>query len=223
MDIDKREINVQVALFFEQKPNIPIIKLAGCLQDEYKVMFENEPQIIPLPPDAPADAPRCIFEKSGGAARLIVSLARMDFFATLKDGSGWKNYMEVIAYTLLKICDKFSIKVVRVGLIVESVIDKEFEKNLIDKVNIEEYHESDEKSISWASHKKILNDSININIMHNIRINYSIQNERPEYVGFLAIDANTNINMKLYKLETPIIKVVDTLLDEIEEKFTNEL
>lgn len=221
MDISERGINIQIALFFEENADIPIVKFAGSLQDEYRVMFEKEPQIIPLPPEAPKEAPRCIFEKEGGAARLTFSLSRIDFFASLKDGKGWKNYIEVIIYTLLKVCEKFSIRIARIGIIVESPIDKTFENNLIGKVSINNYADSDEKGVSWVSHD-IIKDSISINVMHNVKVNHNVQEIIP-YIGSFSIDANTNIGVKLYEENISIIDVAGALLDEIEEHFKNEL
>ena len=103
MDLSNDVFGMQVAFFFDEGSNISILDFAGEIKELYKAMFPDDPQILPLPSDAPPEVPRCIFQKEDASARLSFSQVRMDFNAGLKDGRGWKNNYETIIYTFVLI------------------------------------------------------------------------------------------------------------------------
>ena len=78
MSMPKKVFGIQVAFFFTEESNISILKIAAAIQEAFKAMFPTEPQILPLPQDAPPEVPRCIFQKPDGSATLTVSPIRMD-------------------------------------------------------------------------------------------------------------------------------------------------
>ena len=52
---------VQMAYFFKEKSEIRAFGLISSLYNQLKDVFKTEPQSIPIPDDAPADVPRCVW------------------------------------------------------------------------------------------------------------------------------------------------------------------
>lgn len=217
MKLCEKVIGVQVAVFFDDNVTIDIFRLAADIRDEYKSLFINMPQTIPLPEDAPREVPRCIFQKPDQSAALTISLARMDYKAGLKQGVDWKNHMGVVVASFIRICELNKISIGRIGLIVETQGDEELIEKLSGKINVDEFNSCREKNISWVNQKNILNN-VKINVFTNIQIN--LENlSMPVYV---TIDANTHGQSYLEKNTDTLLKVSGCLFDEIEGKL-NEL
>ncbi|EOS79442.1 hypothetical protein C817_02690 [Dorea sp. 5-2] len=52
---------VQMTYFFKEKSEIRAFGLISSLYNQLKDVFKTEPQSIPIPDDAPADVPRCVW------------------------------------------------------------------------------------------------------------------------------------------------------------------
>lgn len=211
MALNENVIKVHIAVFFEKSPDA--FKLALALKETFSTMFPNDPQMIPLPPEAPADAPRCVFQNAEGSANLTFGLNRMDLDNSLKVGSPWRNHIEVIELAFIAICKACEIKIKRLGIVVQTLADDILIQNVNGKININNFSESDEKNIAWVVHEKV-HDSLEFNVNTNIQINY----KNPESNGILTFDVNTSVNSHLPQEETGLVKIIGLLLDRIEEK-----
>lgn len=214
MERDKNVIRVHVAVFFEDAPDV--LKLALVVKEIFSTMFPNEPQIIPLPPDAPADAPRCIFQNTEGSANLTFSLSRMDLDNSLIVGSPWKNHIEVIELAFISICKNCNIRIKRLGIVVQTLIDDELIQKTNERIKIEDFCKSDEKNISWVVHEH-LSDSLMININTNIQIN----SNNIDFKGVMTLDVNTSIDSSLPNENKDLTEVVSLLLNRIEVGMKN--
>ena len=211
MGLNENVIKVHIAVFFEESPDA--FKLALALKETFSTMFPNDPQMIPLPPEAPADAPRCVFQNAEGSANLTFGLNRMDLDNLLKVGSPWRNHIEVIELAFIAICKACEIKIKRLGIVVQTLADDILIQNVNNKIDINNFSESDEKSIAWVVHEKVC-ESLKFNVNTNIQINY----KNPESNGILTFDVNTSVNSCLPKEDTELVKIIGLLLDRIEEK-----
>ena len=211
---DRDVFRVHLAVFFDNETKVPVLKLASTIKDIFINMFPNEPQILPLPPDAPNDAPRCIFQMEGKDVSLNFSLVRMDYDAGLVDGTQWKNHIEVIANSFINICKICDIDIKRIGIVAQVRNAKEAIEYLNKKVVIDEFVKSDEKNISWVSHKKI-NSNLGINIFITLRFN---ENEL-QNTDVSIIDVNTDVTSELQK--DNLIRVMSILTSQIGERIEN--
>ena len=211
MSVSKTVFGVQVAFFFADGSNISILKIASAIQEVFKAMFPTDPQILPLPQDAPPEVPRCIFQKPDGSATLTVSLIRMDFNAGIKADASWKNFHEVVAYAFMKICRELNITVKRIGLIIQANAAQELDDEINNLVSKEDFAKSTEKSISWVNQENI-NNGLTVNIVNNIQINHN----NIEMPNIITIDVNTHNDTPLKNDYKEMINIIDFLLSKIE-------
>jgi hypothetical protein len=216
MDLSNQVFTIQFAIFFEDKAEISMLKFASIIQGVFSAMFTKEPQMLPLPEDAPLEIPRCIFEKEDKSASLAISLNRMDFKAGLKDGALWRNNVEVIAYTLIQVCESLNVGIKRLGLVIQTKTDTFFEEKTNGIVLLDDFKSSDEKTISWVNQKKI-SDKFIVNIFRNIQINRN----NLEIPGLLTIDVNTHVDTPLLCSAKETTEILTNLMSEIEEKLKN--
>lgn len=214
MDLEKNVVKVHIAVFFNDSPDV--LKLAFSLRETFSIMFPNGPQIIPLPSDAPIDAPRCVFQNETGSANLNFGLSRMDLDNSLKIGAPWKSHIQVIEMAFIDICKQCNIGIKRLGIVVQSLIDDELIQNTNKKVNVPDFIQSEEKNIAWVMHESI-SDSIKLNINTNVQIH----TDNPDAIGTLTLDVNTNVHSKLPKEDKELVGLIELMLTKIEEKMKN--
>ena len=213
--MDNKDVfRVHVAVFFDDESNVQILKLASAVKDTFASIFPNEPQVLPLPTEAPKDAVRCVFQKEGVDVGLNFSLTRMDYDAGIIDGTQWKNHVEVVAYSFANICKMCQIGIKRIGIVVHARNGKEFIDELNKKIGIEEFVESDEKNISWVTHEKI-DANLSINVFITLRFN---END-PQGNNINIIDVNTN-EVSVLK-EKNLTYVIGIITSKIEERINN--
>ena len=217
MDLSNDVFGMQVAFFFDEGSNISILDFAGEIKELYKAMFPDDPQILPLPSDAPPEVPRCIFQKEDASARLSFSQVRMDFNAGLKDGRGWKNNYETIIYTFVQICKKFNVSVRRIGLVIQASTDTQFGEEVNKLVNYTSFKQSQEKSIFWVD-KTSLNGKVEINVVNNIQINNNLDKK-----SIVTLDVNTSNESSLSCTYRELLTIGSGLLSELEERLKNVL
>lgn len=71
----------------------------------------------------------------------------MDFKAGLKDGALWRNNVEVIAYTLIQVCESLNVGIKRLGLVIQTKTDTFFEEKTNGIVLLDDFKSSDENHI----------------------------------------------------------------------------
>ncbi|MER1958862.1 MAG: hypothetical protein ABS942_15875 [Solibacillus sp.] len=80
-------IHVQLAMFFETPENRPD-KLANKIEDVVKDVFDQMPNIIPLPSEAPPEIPRVIMQSSDGVFTCNIGSNRVDFIGNFANFDG---------------------------------------------------------------------------------------------------------------------------------------
>lgn len=213
-ELDKNIFAMHMALFFEDGTEVPILKVALRLQEEFKIVFPQEPDIVPLPSDAPKEIPRCTF-KNDRNATLSLSLNRIDFNGGFKAGIDWKNQINIIFFNLFRICEQFDIKVVRIGVVVQALGDDDIICELNTRVSIDGFAESEEKNVSFVMKKQV--DEILLNVITNII--YNKKNEDNSKV--ISVDVNTDICNTLPSDGNEKMNIVQIIIDEIEGKLKN--
>lgn len=214
MELNKNVIKVHIAIFFEESPDA--FKLALALKETFSTMFPDDPQMIPLPPDAPPEAPRCVFQNAEGSASLTFGLNRMDLDNSLKTSAPWRNHIEVVELAFIAICKVCEIRISRLGIVVQTLIDDGLIQEINKQVNITDFPKSDEKNLAWVVHERI-NDTLEFNVNTNVQINYN----NPESKGFLTFDVNTSVASDLPKGDAELINIIGLLLNRIEGKMKN--
>ncbi|MGN0352378.1 MAG: hypothetical protein ACI4ES_12060 [Roseburia sp.] len=213
-ELDKNVFAMHMALFFEDQTEVPVLKVALKLQEEFKILFPSEPEIVPIPIDAPKEIPRCTFRNDRNAS-MTLALNRIDFDGGFKVGNDWKNNITIILLNFLKICKQFDIKVNRIGVIVQASGSDDVISELNSKVRIDGFGESEEKNISFVIKKQ--KENILLNIITNIIYN----KKNSDNSKVVSIDANTDISNELPDDINGKMDIIQLIIDEIEGKLKN--
>ena len=213
-ELDKNIFAMHMAVFFEDGTEVPVLKFATKLQEEFRILFPNEPEIVPLPGDAPKEIPRCTFRNDRNAT-VTLALNRMDFNGGFKIGVDWKNHINAILLNFIKICVSLDVKVVRMGVVVQALCNDDVIEELNKRVAIDGFGESEEKNISFVKKKEF--GDILINIITSIAYNKkNLNNSR-----VVSVDSNTDISSKLPSDTNQKMEIVQIIIDEIEGKLKN--
>lgn len=213
-NLDKNIFNLHMALFFNEDTVFPVLNVALKLQEDFRMMFPNEPEIVPLPIDAPKEIPRCIFRNEKDSS-ITVSQCRIDFDAGIKVNTDWRNHIQVVLLNFLRMCEMFDIRVERVGVVVQAYGNDDIISELNTKVNIVEFKESEEKNMSYVIKKKV--DNILLNIITNVI--YNTKNNDASKV--VSVDVNTDVSNELPDGISDKLRIIQMMIDEIEGKLEN--
>ena len=142
---------VQMAYFFQEKSEIRAFGLISSLYNQLKDVFKTEPQSIPIPDDAPADVPRCVWNDINTS--LTFNKLRLDFSFNVPSKLHGFNDKITKAFDG---CEEVTID--RVGLVSELMSIDNLHNILNEFVNIEKFNGASEANISWL--EKI--DSYNV-------------------------------------------------------------
>ena len=213
-ELDKNVFAIHMALFFADGVEVPVLKIALKLQEEFKIMFPSEPNIMPLPIDAPKEIPRCTFRNENGAS-ITVALSRMDFDAGIKVNTDWKNHISAVLLNFMRICETLDIRIIRAGVVVQALGDDRIIGELNSRVNIEGFEESEEKNISFVKKKQI--EDILLNVVTNIVYN----RKNTDASKVVSVDANTDMSNELPDGIVNKMHIIELIIDEIEGKLKN--
>lgn len=147
---------VQMAYFFKEKSEIRAFGLISSLYNQLKDVFKTEPQSIPIPDDAPADVPRCVWNDINTS--LTFNKLRLDFSFNIPSKYNWEQLLHEFNDKITKAFDGCEVIIDRVGLISELMSIDNLHNILNEFVNIEKFNGSSEANISWL--EKI--DSYNV-------------------------------------------------------------
>lgn len=138
---------VQMVYFFREKPEMRAFGLMSSLYDRLKDVMKTEPQSIPIPDDAPADMPRCIWNDVNKS--LTFSKNRLDFFFHVPSKCNWQELFRDFNDKILSAIHECDIMVDRVGLVAEIVSSDSFRELLMEHVSIDKFNSAREANISW--------------------------------------------------------------------------
>lgn len=138
---------VQMAYFFKEKSEIRAFGLISSLYNQLKDVFKTEPQSIPIPDDAPADVPRCIWNDINTS--LTFNKLRLDFSFNIPSKYNWEQLLHEFNDKITKAFDGCEVIIDRVGLVSELMSIDNLHNILNEFVNIEKFNGSSEANISW--------------------------------------------------------------------------
>lgn len=138
---------VQMAYFFKEKSEIRAFGLISSLYNQLKDVFKTEPQSIPIPDDAPADVPRCIWNDINTS--LTFNKLRLDFSFNIPSKYNWEQLLHGFNDKITKAFDGCEVIIDRVGLVSELMSIDNLHNILNEFVNIEKFNGSSEANISW--------------------------------------------------------------------------
>ena len=138
---------VQMAYFFKEKSEIRAFGLISSLYNQLKDVFKTEPQSIPIPDDAPADVPRCVWNDINTS--LTFNKLRLDFSFNIPSKYNWEQLLHEFNDKITKAFDGCEVTIDRVGLVSELMSIDNLHNILNEFVNIEKFNGSSEANISW--------------------------------------------------------------------------
>ena len=138
---------VQMAYFFKEKSEIRAFGLISSLYNQLKDVFKTEPQSIPIPDDAPADVPRCVWNDINTS--LTFNKLRLDFSFNIPSKYNCEQLLHEFNDKITKAFDGCEVIIDRVGLVSELMSIDNMHKILNEFVNIEKFNGSSEANISW--------------------------------------------------------------------------
>lgn len=147
---------VQMVYFFKENSEIRAFGLISSLYNQLKDVFKTEPQSIPIPDNAPADVPRCVWNDINTS--LTFNKLRLDFSFNIPTKYNWEQLLDEFNNKITEAFDECEVTVDRVGLISELMSVDNLHDVLNECVNIEKFKDAGEANISWL--EKI--DSYNV-------------------------------------------------------------
>lgn len=138
---------VQMAYFFKEKSEIRAFGLISSLYNQLKDVFKTEPQSIPIPDDAPADVPRCVWNDINTS--LTFNKLRLDFSFNIPSKYNWEQLLHEFNDKITKAFDGCEVTIDRVGLASELMSIDNLHNILNEFVNIEKFNGASEANISW--------------------------------------------------------------------------
>lgn len=138
---------VQMAYFFKEKSEIRAFGLISSLYDQLKDVFKTEPQSLPIPNDAPADVPRCVWNDINTS--LTFNMLRLDFSFNIPSKYDWEQLFVMFNDKITKALDGCDVIIDRVGLVSEIMSMDDLHHLLNGYVKIDKFNRASEVNISW--------------------------------------------------------------------------
>lgn len=136
-----------MAYFFKEKSEIRAFGLISSLYNQLKDVFKTEPQSIPIPDDAPADVPRCVWNDINTS--LTFNKLRLDFSFNVPSKYNWEQLLHEFNDKITKAFDGCEVTIDRVGLVSELMSIDNLHNILNKFVHIEKFNDASEANISW--------------------------------------------------------------------------
>ena len=138
---------VQMAYFFKENNEVRAFGLISSLYNQLKDFFRTEPQSIPIPEDAPADVPRCIWNDVN--TTLTFNKLRLDFSFNIPSKDKWDNLLNIFNDRITNAFNECEVMTDRVGLVAELMSMDNIHGIINEHVNIEKFKVANEANISW--------------------------------------------------------------------------
>ena len=146
---------VQMAYFFKEKSEIRAFGLISSLYNQLKDVFKTEPQSIPIPDDAPADVPRCVWNDINTS--LTFNKLRLDFSFNIPSRHNWEQLLVMFNDKITKAFDGCEVIIDRVGLVSELMSLDNLHDLLNEYVKIDKFNGASEVNMSWLENIDLYN------------------------------------------------------------------
>ena len=146
---------VQMAYFFREKSEIRAFGLISSLYNQLKDVFKTEPQSIPIPDDAPADVPRCVWNDINTS--LTFNKLRLDFSFNIPSRFNWEQLLVRFNDKITNAFDECDVIIDRVGLVSELMSFDNLHNLLNEYVKIDKFNGASEVNMSWLENIDLYN------------------------------------------------------------------
>lgn len=197
---------IKLVYFFRKDSKFKTFDLAMNLYEELKGTFiHSEPQTIPIKDDALPDMPRCIWNDLD--AKLRFSKECLNFQLVIPAKIAWKETIEVYNSKIMSALNSSEMKVDRVGLVVEMIVEDDLEELLDQVVTTSSYKEAREAELSWRNEEDIFNICTYIHIDREHSVNNKIK-----------FDINTLYEQKLTECGKTVGDVLTMCIEILERR-----
>ena len=146
---------VQMTYFFKAKSEIRSFGLISSLYNQLKDVFKTEPQSIPIPDDAPADVPRCVWNDINTS--LTFNKLRFDFSFNIPSRFYWEQLFVMYNDKITKAFEGCDVIIDRVGLVSELMSLDNLNDLLNEHVKIDKFNVAGEVNMSWLENIDLYN------------------------------------------------------------------
>jgi len=156
--------SIQLGLFFSPDTFFKSISMANDISNEFSEFFTNEPNVINLPPNAPIEIPRIIFEQPD-FGQLNIGLLRADLIIKNSDEESWESYTLELGKRLSQFfVEKYRIRIQRIGLVLTCKFANNipFEDVIKKYTSSERLTESEELELSWR--RRLTLETLEVNV-----------------------------------------------------------
>lgn len=160
------------------------------LYEALKEIFKCFPQALPVPMDAPADLPRCIWDSPN--VTLMYSLLKLDIMINIPTEFKWKQIVEEFSQKINTVIQETAIQIDRIGIITENLLEEETHNELNKKVSIVQFQDAKELNIAWRENCK--EESSLFNVWTNIFINDEVHNNKVVF-DINSVKENSSIDI----------------------------
>lgn len=197
---------IKLVYFFRKDLKFKTFNLAMNLYEELKEIFiHSEPQTLPIQDDASPDMPRCIWNDLD--AKLRFSKEWLHFELVISSELTWKETIEVYNSKVMSALNNSDLKIDRVGLVVEMIVEDDLEELLDQVVATSSYKEAKEAELSWRNEENIFNICTYIHIDREHSVNNKIK-----------FDINTLHEQKLSEYGKTVDDVLSMCIEILERR-----
>ena len=200
---------VQMAYFFREKSEIRTFGLVSSLYNQFKDIFNTEPQSLPIPDDAPIEVPRCIWNDIN--TNVTFNKIRLDFTFNIPSKLSWESLLKEFNEKIKCALDEQVIVVDRVGLVVELTSENDLQDLLKPYIQIDKFNNATEANISWLEKIDTYNVWTYFNINHSREINkivFDINSLPEDKLGDQGISGGDAMNICSGLLKRKMINVL---------------
>ena len=200
--------NFQIVLFFSPDTTFKSLNVANKISEVFGDLFTDDPNIITLPPNAPVEIPRLIYNQ-GDITQFAIGFSRADFTIKMKKEDDWESKIKAFSIKLKKLfIEILNIRIIRIGLVTNFTFNDNFTIDSFTKqyINSDKLNDLAEYNMSWL--KKIKIKDINANKWIRLFIS-----EHPQEKRILIIDINTIFEQSLDFNNIELDEIIDTFLD----------
>ena len=125
------------------------------MYNQLKDVFKTEPQSIPIPDDAPADVPRCVWNDINTS--LTFNKLRLDFSFNIPSRFNWEQLLVRFNDKITNAFDECDVIIDRVGLVSELMSFDNLHNLLNEYVKIDKFNGASEVNMSWLENIDLYN------------------------------------------------------------------
>lgn len=209
---------LKIVLFFSPDTTFKAIRVANAVSEEFGDFFKEDPNIITLPPNAPAEIPRLIYNQEN--VNFTIGTLRSDLSITLKNrDSSWKEIVKNFSRKLNELfIEKLRLRIIRIGIVVNYSFNEDcsLEVFLKQYINSNRLDNVSEYNMSWLN--KLQLEGICVNKWTRLFISDKTLGKRN-----LLIDINTVMEQALDLSVIHLHEVIDLFLEYLEGEISNVL